>query len=555
MERVNILKIALLLWSVIFLLPLHSYSQDFVELLEGSDEIKLDGKTGDYIVKGNVVFKKDNTLLYCDSAYYNFTKKNIRAFGKIHLNQEDTLNMFCDSLFFDMNRDYAKLYGNVRIRNNEYRLTTDSLDYDLKRDVGIYKNRGLITSISSNDSLSSVVGYFYPKADRFNFRDEVVYKNDEYTITTDTLQFNSQSKLAYFFGPTHIVGDSIKMYCEKGWYDINKDVGLLENNAYVDRQELYIGADSLYYSSTDSLYIGQKNVEIIDTINKVAFTGDYAVNDEKKNYAFITGHTLAKRFDTKDTLYIHADTLYNYLDSLREPLLMQAFYNVKLFRGDMQGVCDSLTYNRVIGEMNLYNEPILWAKNAQLTGDTITIYEENDEIQRAFLRNNGLVVTNVDSTNYYNQVAGTSMNAYFDSTEIRRVDIEGNAQTIYFLEDETEDDTLIVVERKGMNRLYASDITLRFDKGDIETATYRESPDGLLYPMNQIDQKEEKVQHFKWSNERRPLSWQQIMYNEHEIQIFLKIYRNMMLFKQSKINQDENEEVDETESSIKRIEE
>lgn len=552
MKRVNILKVTLLLWSVLFLLPQLSYSQDFIELLEGSDEIKLDGKTGNYIVKGNVVFKKDNTLLYCDSAFYNFKQKNIRAYGKIHLNQEDTLNMFCDSLFFDVDRDYAKLFGNVRIRNNEYRLTTDSIDYDLNRDVGIYKNKGLITSISSNDSLSSVIGYFYPKLNQFNFRNDVVYKNEEYLITTDTLQFNSLSKVAYFFGPTDILGDSIKMYCEKGWYDINKGIGLFENNAFIDRKELYIGADSLYYSSINSLYIGQKNVEIIDTTNKIAFTGDYALSDEKENYAFITGHTLAKRFDSEDTLYIHADTLYNYLDSLREPVLMKAYYNVKLFRGDMQGVCDSLTYNRTIGEMNMYKEPVLWAKNAQLTGDTVTIYEENNEIQHAFLRNNGLVVTHVDSTNYYNQVAGTSMNAYFDSTQIRRVDIEGNAQTIYFLEDETEDDSLIVVERKGMNRLYASDITLRFDKGDIETATYRESPDGLLYPMNQIEKKEERVQHFKWSNERRPLSWQHMIYTEDEIRIFLKFYRNLMLFKPIEITENK---VEEAEVSIEEVEE
>src|SRR5690554_7254704 len=91
------------------------------------------------------------------------------------------------------------------------------------------------------------------------------------------------------------------MYCEKGWYDINKDIGVFEENAYIDRKEIYIGGDSLYYSATDSLYIGKKNVHIIDTTNKVAFQGDYAVNDDKKKFAFITGHALAKRFDDKDT--------------------------------------------------------------------------------------------------------------------------------------------------------------------------------------------------------------------------------------------------------------
>ncbi len=526
-RKYNILKFILLIGFSFLLFPKTAFNQDVIELLKGSDEIRLDGKTGNYIIIGHVVFQKENTKLYCDSAYYNIANKTIRAYGRVHLNKQDTLNLFCDSIFYDSKKKYAKLYSNVRIRNNEYKLTTDSIDYDLNKDVGIYKNHGLITSIASEDSLSSVIGYFYPKLDQFNFRKNVRYKNKKYTVTTDTLQFNTQSKRAHFFGPTHIVGDSSTIYCEKGWYNLNEDIGVLEKNAYINQPDIYIKGDSLYYSSVDSIYIGKNNVEIIDTTNKIAFEGDYAYNDGPKKYAFITGHVLAKRFGEEDTLYIHADTLYNFTDSLNEPKLMLAYRGVKLFRGDLQGVCDSLSFNKKLGKMNMYIEPILWAKNAQLSGDTITVFEKNNKIQRAYLRKQGLVITNVDSTNYYNQVAGTTMNAYFDSTQIKKVDIEGNAKTIYFLEEENEEDSVIVVERKGMNRLYASDITLRFEKGDIETATYRNKPDGIIYPMTDIDKKEERVEQFKWSVEDRPLSWQQIMYSEEEQKVILRIFSIM----------------------------
>ncbi|WP_159038389.1 OstA-like protein [Brumimicrobium mesophilum] len=501
-----------------------SFCQEYIELLEGSEDIKIDGKTGNYIVKGNVVFKKEETKLYCDSAYYNLVHNTVRAFGNIHLNKEDTLNMFCDSLFFDTKKDYAKLYGNVRIRDNEYKLTTDSMDYDLKNNVGIYKNKGVITSISSSDQLSSDIGYFYPNSKQFNFRKNVVYTSNDFTVKSDTLQFNANSKKAYFFGPTYITNQDIKMYCEKGWYDLNEDEGVLENNASIENENLNIGADSLFYSSKDSLYIAKKNVLITDTTNKIGFQGDYAINDERNKFAFITGHALAKRFEEKDTLYIHADTLYNYSDSLGKPMLMQAHKKVKLFRGDMQGICDSLIYDKTIGEMNMFTNPTLWAQNAQLTSDTITIYEKDNRIHRAFLRKNGLVATPVDSTNYYNQVAGTLLNAYFDSTQIRRVDIEGNAKTLYFLEDEDESDTAIVVNRQGMNRIFSSNITLRFVDGDIETATYRDSPDGLVYPISDIDKKEERVEQFKWNEENRPLSWQDMIYSEDEKKIILELY-------------------------------
>lgn len=528
--KFNILKIALLIGSAIFLSTGTSSAQKYIELLEGSEEIQLDGKTGNYIVKGNVVFKKEETKLYCDSAYYNLVRNTVRAFGNIHLNKEDTLNMFCDSLFFDTKKDYAKLYGNVRIRDNEYKLTTDSIDYDLKNNVGIYKNKGVITSISSSDRLSSDIGYFYPNSKQFNFRKNVVYTSNEFTVKSDTLQFNANSKKAYFYGPTYITNQDIKMYCEKGWYDLNNDAGVLENNAYIEKEDLRISSDSLYYSSADSIYIAKNNVHIIDTTNKIGFQGDYAVNDERKNYAFITGHALAKRFEDKDTLYIHADTLYNYSDSAGKPMLMQAYKNVKLFRGDMQGVCDSLIYDKVKGEMNMYTDPTLWAQNAQLTSDTITIFEKDNRIHRAFLRKNGLVATPVDSTNYYNQVAGTFMNAYFDSTQIRRVDIEGNAKTLYFLEDEEENDTVIVVNRQGMNRIYSSNISLGFVDGDIETATYRENPEGIVYPISDIDKKEERVEQFKWNIEKRPLSWQHMIYSKEEREVIISLYYRIMKF-------------------------
>jgi lipopolysaccharide export system protein LptA len=513
----HIVLIALLTGSAFFLLPNLSFGQqEVIELLEGSDDIRLDGKSGNYIIKGNVVFEKEGTKLYCDSAYYNIVKEQVLAYSNVHLNKRDTLNMFCDSLFFDFNERYAKLWGNVRVRDNEYKLTTDSLDYDLKKDMGVYKNGGVITSITSSDKLTSKIGYFYPKNEQFNFRKNVVYSSDKYKITTDTLQFNGRNKKAYFFGPTNISGESGKMYCEKGWYNLNEDEGVLAQKAFIDRKDIYIEGDSLFYSSKDSLYVAERNVMIRDTANDVSFKGDYALNNEKIGVSFITGHAVAENYNNEDTLYIHADTLFSTLDSLKNPTFIQAYHEVTIYRGEMQGVCDSLVYNKEAGIIDMYFNPILWAKEAQLSGDTISVYEKKGEIDRAYLRKKSIVVSHVVKTDYYNQVTGTSMTAYFDSTEVKRVDIERNAKTIYFMEDEEESDTAIVIERKGMNRLYASDISLYFKEGDIHGATYRSEPDGILYPMNQIKKQEERTENFHWSPGLRPLSPAHMILNTEE---------------------------------------
>lgn len=495
--------------------------QNPLRLIEGADDILVDGKTGNYIVRGDVRLVKDDVKMFCDSASYNAKKRFLKAFGNVHINKQDTLNLYCDSLFYDIEPDFAKLWGNVRVRDNEYLLETDSLDFFGKENKAVYRNDGVITNIMSPEKLESKVGYIYTEDKNFFFRGDVVYTNEQYKITTDTLRFNGNSKKAFFYGPTNIYSDDGHMYCEEGWYHSDSEEGVLQKNAFIDREKEYISGDSLYYNRPEGLSIGAGNVLIRDTTNKIEFTGDFARSEELNHFAFITGHALAKRYEDKeDTLYIHADTLYNYLDTLNEPKLIVGFYGVKLFKSDMQGACDSLAYDREIGEMNLFKDPILWAKNAQLTGDTISVYEKDGDIRRAFLRLQAIVVTEVDTGKYYNQVAGKTMNAYFDSSEIRRIDFEGNAQTVAYLEDEDENDSTIIVTRSGMNRIYASNFTIRFKGGNISSATYREAPDGVMYPMDQIKESEKEVAGFKWDNTRRPISWQTMIMTPEEFKVW-----------------------------------
>jgi lipopolysaccharide export system protein LptA len=507
------IKYALLLTGAFFLLPLSLKAQlDSIQLGENVKELILQGKQGRYLLRGNVVIKQGADVVYCDSAYYYFRAKYIMAYSNVHINKKDTLNLYCDSLGFDMNTEYAKLWGNVRYRDNEFKLVTDSMDFDAKAYRGVYKNGGVITSIKGSDKLTSRVGYLYPKSKDFFFRGDVQYSSNEYHVTTDTLKFNGRSRTTYFFGPTTIKSTDTRMFCEKGWYNIDREEGVLQSSAEIHREKESIWGDSLYYNAKEGLSIGKGNVVIRDTTEFIEFSGDYAYSSEKELFAFITGQALAKRFEDKqDTLYIHADTLFHYMDSLKETKQVLAHYGVKLFKKDLQGVCDSLSLEKQTGEMFLYHDPILWSKNAQLTGDTIIAIEQNGKMSSARILNDGLIVTEVDSAKYYNQIYGRNMIAHFDSIGISKVFVEGNAKTIYFVEDEKEKDTVIMVTRQGMNRIYSSSITLYFEDGEIARVAYYEAPDGVMYPMDQIKKNEERVEAFRWDLSRRPISWQSMI--------------------------------------------
>jgi hypothetical protein len=110
----------------------------------------------------------------------------------------------------------------------------------------------------------------------------------------------------------------------------------------------------------------------------------------------------------------------------------------------------------------------------------------------------------IDSGNYYNQLSGRNMIAYFENNELIKADVKGNAWTIFYPEEEKKTDTNLVKIRKGMNRLFASDLLVELDSGEVKSITYYDKPDGIFYPMDQIKLEEKFIKGFSWNPLLRP---------------------------------------------------
>ncbi|MDX1446130.1 OstA-like protein [Lishizhenia sp.] len=495
--------------SAIFLVNTTGLAQrNYQELVKNANIILLDEAGETVFLKGNVVFEHENTKMFCDSARYYIKSDRFKAYSRVNINKKDTLNLFCDSLHYSLESEIAQLYGNVRVRDSEYKLTTDSLEYDVKKSAGIYRNGGKITSILSNEVLSSDIGYFFPNSKNFTFSRNVIYQSNDYKVTTDTLRFNGYNKIAYFYGPTKITATETEMYCEKGWYDAKNEEGVLEGHAYIVDKKTNISADSLYYSKLDSISEAKGNVIIKDTTEKVEFWGDFARSDEKQRLAYLAGHASVVSYKEKDSTFIFADSLFNYMDSLQKSELILAYHNVVVIQNDVQGICDSLSMNQKDSVLHLYHNPMLWSDKTQMSADTLVVHQKNYKIDHIELLQRAVIVNEVeDSLNYYNQVGGKTMHAYFRNDTLRYANVNGNAQTVYYVEKETKTDSLEVVERSGMARIYSSNITLYFEKQELRRIAYRQNPDGVVYPLNKIKSKEMNVQGFEWKPELRPKNW------------------------------------------------
>jgi lipopolysaccharide export system protein LptA len=501
-NKTYILKFAL--FSAFFLNAIFSVAQrDILELLPGSDKLIYDEKLKAQRLIGNVNFIYQGNKMYCDSAYFYDKTNEVKAYGKVHINKNDTLNLFCDSLYYNGKDKKAKLWGHVRVRDREYKITTDSMEYDSKRGYAVYRHGGKIENIVKKETLTSRVGYIYPDSKNFIFSGKVVYKTPELTMTTDTLRYQYLTKKVFFYGPTNIKSKESVITCSKGWYQTETEEAVLQKNAKIINESKIIKGDSLYYNPTKGIALGKGNISYIDSAEPYGFSSHYFYKNDITGKTILTNDAICKYKLEKDTLHIHADTLIAFSDTLKKFKEIQAFHGVKFYKQNMQGKSDSLSYVKSNNLMELFYQPIIWSQNAELNGEKMNVYMKDTIIDKIEITNKATSIMKID-TNYFNQIGGKKMFAYFTKGELVKVEVLGNSQTIYYPEEKKDLDTVYQIERSGMNRIYASDIKVYLDSGKVTGITYLSNPDIVFYPLNQINKEEQYIKYFQWNPLLRP---------------------------------------------------
>ena len=194
-------KYSLLL--ILSLLSLYSFSQKKSKITYEADILRTHASDKNIIVLvGNVVFNHEGDLLYCDSAYFHQEQNKIDAFSRIRIKVSDTLNIYGDILNYDGETKVAEIFNNVRLVDNQTTLTTNYLNYNRQSNIASYNKGGKI--INKENVLTSKIGYYFTTPKQFFFKNEVVLVNPKYTITSDTLMYNTITEVAYFYGPTNI---------------------------------------------------------------------------------------------------------------------------------------------------------------------------------------------------------------------------------------------------------------------------------------------------------------------------------------------------------------
>jgi lipopolysaccharide export system protein LptA len=287
-------------------------------------------------------------------------------------------------------------------------------------------------------------------------------------------------------GPSTITSKANYIYTEKGFYDTKRNKAHFLNKSYIKYNDRVIRGDSLYYDRNKEFATASRNVKITDSINRGIIKGHYAEMYKKKDSLFVTKRAVAINFVENDSVYIHGKKLM--VTGKEGNRIIRAFNNVRFFKKDMSGKCDSIHSSSKIALTKLIGKPILWNGQSQITGD----------VMLKVLNNTFLVSKDTLGTGY-NQIKGHNLLGKFEEGKLHDVDIIKNTEVIYYMRNDAK-------ELIGINKNKSSKINILFNKNEVDEITFFKQVDGDLFPEKDLPENDRKLKGFIWRDEERILS-------------------------------------------------
>jgi lipopolysaccharide export system protein LptA len=509
---------------------------------------------------GHVKVRQGKTLFYADSAIINPVANTLESFGNVHINDADSVHIYAQYLRYMGIEKKALLTKKVRLTDKKSTLTTENLTYDVNLKLGTYLYGGKV--VNKKTTLTSTEGNYYGDTKDIYFYKNVLLVQPDGTIKTDSLQYNTTTEVSTFISPTVIKDkNGLTIKTREGFYDIKKKIANLYKRSIIEDSTFSITADEIAIDSLNGLSEFRGNAVYRSKDKEQGF--DMIANNIKTNNkrstilatqiplliikqgidsVFITADTLFsgrvidllktkkvpnvrpvpvdtsnKKLVLKDTIKVATakpslkkgvsktavDSVKIKLDPPVDSTLkyFEAYKNVKIFSDSLQAVGDSLFFSGQDSVFRLFDNPILWAQENQISGDTIYLFLKNKKPERLYVFENALSISKVDSSNYFNQVRGNSINALFDSTgQVHFLTAKGSAENIYYAQDEQN-------RFVGVNKNSSDLIEISFLEGKPKRVKFINNLEGGLLPMRgKTNHDELKLKSFNWQDKLRPKS-------------------------------------------------
>jgi len=473
---------------------------------------------------GKVRIRQGTTLFDCDSVVLNKTLNMLEAFGKVHINDADSVHTYADYVRYLGKDKKAYLNNNVKLTDGRGVLTTNELEYDVNTKLGIYKNGGKV--VNGTTVLTSEQGWYYGETRDIYFKRKVRLRDPQYNIVTDTLLYNTYSELATFVVPTTITTKTQKVITKDGYYDLKNKKAYFGKRPVIQDGSTTLVADEFASDDASGFSEARGNVIITDTAQGTKLFANNVKANKKAGSLLATESPVAVIKQESDSIFIAADTIFSsklsdliperavrnllFTDSIawldakevavdsNRNRYLEAYYNVRIFSDSLQAIGDSMFYNQYDSVFRLFKNPVAWAQENQISGDTMYLFTKNQKPHQILVYENAVTINDAEN-GFLNQVRGRVITGYFVDGEINFLRAKGGAETVYYPLDK---------ENKyiGVNRASADALEMYFEQKKLQRIKAITELKGKMYPINQANHEALKLRGVVLLSDKRPKS-------------------------------------------------
>src|SRR5688572_6316376 len=409
-----------------------------VEILNAKrlDFKKIDEQTEIQILVGDVRLRQGTSIFTCDSCIINKNQNLFEAFGRVHINDNDTAHVYANHLRYLTDKKYAYLDGNVKLDDGHAQLTSNELEYDMIGSIGTYTKNGKV--VNGKSVLTSKEGTYYADLKDIYFKKNVELKDPAYYLKADSLLYNTELQTARFIAETYII-DSTKrvIRTSEGVYNLQSGRADFTKRTTIEDGSLSVTGDVIANDDQSGIVQIRGRGVLRDTAKGISILANEIFVNKNTDAFLATVKPLMIVKQETDSIYITADTLFSARlsdlkrstdtiqtgDSIKnkQPVVnkndstnryFEAFRHVRVFSDSVQSVSDSLFYSFKDSTFQLFQNPIVWSNGSQITGDTIHLYTKNKKAERINVFENSFLVNALDS-GIYNQIKSSRMDGYF----------------------------------------------------------------------------------------------------------------------------------------------
>lgn len=478
-----------------------------------ADKMTYDGNIKEVVLIGDAHFEDSTSVANADVIRRNETTGVTVLEGNAFF-QDEERTLSGDTIYYDSKNETYSTRGRSHIVDGAQILDADQVDYLKDREVGIATGKVVFQDTTEK---MTVICEYAEHSQKRNFlkaiggRDSLgrparplmikVIDGDSMFISADTL-------LSYEPGSEF---DSLQVSKEE------RQPGLDSLQSSVSSLQSVV--DTLLQESGDSIagarsLVSQDSVEIVEPLEKPLDEIPEEVFEQ-----FVNGKNgVSKLISIPET-----DTLTNIVDSISAPSaelgedliqdtiqaadqkqgsdderIILAFNDVRIYKNNLQALCDSLSYSSVDSMFRLFKEPIIWSDTSQFTAKHMRIQLANGAIDRIYLVEESFIINTPDEV-FYNQIQGRNSIAHFDSSELRRVMVSGNAEAVYYALDDEQ-------AYIGVNKTACSEMKILFGNNEVEGIVFYAQPNSNLIPMKEADHDALRLEGFSWQIDRRPIT-------------------------------------------------